>query len=139
MPLHPKDFSEASTEANPLPPGYAKSCARHPLRIAWTDSHGAQSCTVTRRAVLGSAPNADVVVVDAAVSKLHAEVDPREDGTWIVDLSSRNGTFVAGILVRAASVPEGGSVRLGSTVLTMHREPVTTDVDLWPEDHFGRL
>jgi two-component system response regulator GlrR len=139
MPLHPKDFSDVATEANPLPPGYAKASARHPLRVAWSDASGPQVRTLSQRAVIGSAPNADIVVADAAVSKLHAEVDPREDGTWIRDLASKNGTFVEGILVREACVPEGWSVRLGSTVLTMHREPVATNIDLWPEDHFGRL
>jgi transcriptional regulator with GAF, ATPase, and Fis domain len=96
-------------------------------------------CTVNQRAVIGSAPSADVLVSDATVSKLHADVEPREDGIWIRDLGSRNGTYIEGILVREGAVPEGGGVRVGSTLLTMLREPEAKDIELWPEDHFGKM
>jgi two-component system, NtrC family, response regulator GlrR len=139
MPLHPKDFSDAPTDLKDPPAGYAKTHARHPLRISWSDSRGPRVCTVDQRAVIGSAASADIVVADATVSKLHADVEPREDGIWIRDLGSRNGTYIEGILVRDGAVPEGGGVRVGSTLLTMQREPEAKDVELWPEDHFGRL
>jgi two-component system, NtrC family, response regulator GlrR len=139
MPLHPRDFSDAPTDLKDPPAGYTKSFARHPLRISWSDTRGPQVCTVNQRAVIGSAPSADVVVADATVSKLHADVEPREDGIWIRDLGSRNGTYIEGILVRDGAVPEGGGVRVGSTLLTMQREPEAKDVELWPEDHFGKL
>jgi transcriptional regulator with PAS, ATPase and Fis domain len=139
MPLHPKDFSDAPTDLRDPPAAYTRSYARHPLRISWTDSRGSQACTVNRHAVIGSASSADVVVSDPTVSKLHADVDPREDGIWIRDLGSRNGTYIEGILVRDGAVPEGGGVRVGSTLLTMQREPDAKDVELWPDDHFGKL
>jgi two-component system response regulator GlrR len=139
MPLHPKDFSDAPTDLKDPPAGYTRSYARHPLRVTWTDSRGPQSATVDQRAVIGSATAAGVVVMDPAVSKLHADVEPREDGIWIRDLGSRNGTYVEGILVREGCVPEGGSVRVGSTLLTMQRDPEAASVDLWPEDRFGNL
>ena len=41
----------------------------------------------------------DVMVSDPAVSRLHAEIEPREDGLWVRDLRSRNGTFVEGVFV----------------------------------------
>jgi two-component system response regulator GlrR len=139
MPLHPKDFSDAPTDLKDPPVGYTKSYARHPLRISWTDSRGPQEWSVSQHAVIGSSPSADVVVSDATVSKLHADVDPREDGIWVRDLGSRNGTYIEGILVRDGAVPEGGGVRVGSTLLTMQREPEAKVVDLWPEDRFGKL
>jgi two-component system, NtrC family, response regulator GlrR len=139
MPLHSRDFSDAPTDLKDPPAGYTRSHARHPLRISWSDTRGPQVCTVNQRAVIGSASSADVVVADATVSKLHADVEPKEDGIWIRDLGSRNGTYIEGILVRDGAVPEGGGVRVGSTLLTMQREPEARDVELWPEDHFGKL
>jgi two-component system response regulator GlrR len=139
MPLHPKNFSDAPTDIKEAPVAYAKSYARHPLLVSWTDTRGVQTRTLNQRAVIGSSPDADVVVVDPTVSKLHADVDPRDDGIWVRDLGSRNGTYVEGILVRDGCVPEGGNVRVGSTLLTLQREPVAADVDLWPDDHFGSL
>jgi transcriptional regulator with GAF, ATPase, and Fis domain len=139
MPLHPKDFSDVSTDLKAPPPGYSRSYPRHPLRVTWTDATGAKSSMVAQRAVIGSAKGVDVFVADPTVSKLHADVEPREDGIWIRDLGSKNGTYIEGILVREGCVPEGGSVRVGSTLLVMQRDPETADVDLWPEDHFGGL
>lgn len=46
---------------------------------------------------IGRAPDNDVVVDDLLVSRLHAEMTLRGDGTWeLVDLESDNGTFVNG-------------------------------------------
>ncbi|MFE6223121.1 FHA domain-containing protein [Streptomyces sp. NPDC057854] len=46
---------------------------------------------------IGRAPDNDVVVADLVVSRHHAELVARSDGTyWIHDLGSHNGTFIDG-------------------------------------------
>ncbi len=52
---------------------------------------------------LGRAPDNKVVVNDSAVSRKHAEISVREDGYWIRDLSSKNGTKVNGTLIHEAT------------------------------------
>lgn len=68
---------------------------------------------------LGRDPWCDVVVQDRACSRRHARisVDDTGDEAQIEDLQSRNGTFLNGRRVREpARIPDGGQVRLGSTI-----------------------
>jgi two-component system response regulator GlrR len=108
-------------------------------RVVWQDGAGAHSVVVDRPMVVGSAAKADVLVDDSTVSRLHAELDPRHDGLWVRDLGSRNGTFVADILVTSARIPPAARVRVGETVLSVLADPAQAPVDLWPEDGLGDL
>ncbi len=46
-----------------------------------------------RTLLLGRASNADVRLADGKVSRLHARIEARADGTFVEDLQSRNGTY----------------------------------------------
>jgi hypothetical protein len=50
---------------------------------------------------IGRGEDADVVIADPAVSRLHAEIRPDGDGCVIVDRGSSNGTFVNGAAITA--------------------------------------
>jgi transcriptional regulator with GAF, ATPase, and Fis domain len=126
------DRSEGTVEHRDLVVG------RRP-RLSWRDPAGDRQATVEERIVLGSAPGVDVVVADRTVSRLHAELDPREDGVWVRDLGSRNGTFVNGVRVERARIPQGGTLRLGSTSIEVSYDPETIAVELWPHKSFGPL
>ena len=70
--------------------------------------------------VIGRSQGCDVVLDDAAVSGRHARVSTDEPGgrAVITDLSSCNGTVVAGRAVSASTpVPARATVRLGATCL----------------------
>jgi FHA domain len=49
-----------------------------------------------RRVLVGRAPNADLRLDDPQVSRLHARIEMRDDGVYVEDLGSRNGTRVDG-------------------------------------------
>jgi transcriptional regulator with GAF, ATPase, and Fis domain len=112
---------------------------RPSVRIVWQDADGAHSAIVDRPMVVGSASKADIVIQDASVSRLHAELDPRSDGLWVRDLGSRNGTFVGEVQVITARVPILSPIRLGATTIALQLEPEQAPVDLWPEDSLGEL
>jgi two-component system response regulator GlrR len=112
---------------------------RPSVRIVWQDADGAHSAIVDRPMVIGTASKADIVIQDASVSRLHAELDPRGDGLWVRDLGSRNGTFVGDVQVTAARVPILSPIRLGATTIALQLEPEQAPVDLWPEDSLGEL
>ena len=115
------------------------SCERSCPEVRWSEAGVAKSVSLSARKTLGSAPGVDVPIADPLVSRLHAEFDPHEDGVWVRDLGSRNGTYVEGVRVRDARVPEGGRVRLGATTLTVHYDGAPTRIDIWPDERFGPL
>jgi two-component system response regulator GlrR len=116
----------------------AESTSRQRPRVRWTDDSGTHVQALERTMIIGSASSADLVVSDRMVSRLHAELDPCEDGVWVRDLGSRNGTFVGPIRVRHARLSPDASVRVGSTQLSLD-EPLEQTVKLWPSDRFGEL
>src|SRR6185437_8323208 len=117
----------------------ARSVVRRHRRLCFCDANGERSVTIERLTLVGSAASADLSIADPTVSRLHAELEPRRDGLWIRDLGSRNGTFVNGIRITGARVPDGAKIQLGSTVVSLDASPVTADVALWPEPRFGAL
>ena len=53
---------------------------------------------------------------DDFASAEHARFEPRQDGVWIADMGSTNGTFVNGIqLERPRKLARGDIVRVGQT------------------------
>ena len=72
--------------------GAPLSASRRTPTLRWSDGAGAHAFTVTARALLGSAAGVDVLLQDPAVSRLHAELELLDDGLWVRDLESRNGT-----------------------------------------------
>ena len=107
--------------------------------LSWTDEAGTHRYVVEGRRTLGSAPGAEVRVSDREVSRLHAELEPTDKGTWVRDLGSRNGTFVDNLLVTSALVPEGAHIRVGGTELVLRYPNTPSPVELWPEAGFGGL
>jgi hypothetical protein len=53
---------------------------------------------------------------DDFASARHARLEPRQDGVWIADMGSTNGTYVNGIqLERPRKLARGDIVRVGQT------------------------
>lgn len=94
---------------------------------------------VDRPCVVGSAPEVDVRLSSPEVSRLHARLEPCDDGLWIEDLASTNGTFVDGVRVRAARIHPGARVALGSRSLPIFFDEAPTQVPLWPAERLGPL
>ncbi len=107
--------------------------------LEWTDRDGFHSVVVDARTLIGSAPGVGIVINDPAVSRLHVEVELRGDGLWARDLGSRNGTFLEGIQIAGAKVPQGGRLRIGGTDITIVYREERRPVEMWPESRFGRL
>jgi len=81
--------------------------------LRWTDEGGTHAQVIAGRTTVGSAPGAEVRLADREVSRLHAELEPTDQGTWVRDLGSSNGTFVGDLRVTAALLPDGARLRLG--------------------------
>ena len=68
---------------------------------------------------IGRGRQNDIALVhDEYASARHARVEPRQDGVWVQDLGSTNGTFLNGTrLERPRRLTHGDIVRVGETDL----------------------
>jgi len=80
---------------------------------------------------IGKAAHNQIVLTDPTVSNTHAIVMARDGGYSIVDLGSRNGTFISGERLgsKAVTLRHGEKIQLGQTVLTF-RNPGETAANL---------
>ena len=82
--------------------------------------------------LIGRGAGADVRLGDLSLSGRHASIEPSGRGWKIVDLGSRNGTFVNDVLVKQRKLQDGDRVRLGRA---QFRFLLSTE----GEDHLGEV
>jgi adenylate cyclase len=73
--------------------------------------------------VLGRSPECHVQVADPWISSMHALFERRGEQLWVVDLDSRNGTFVGDERVHEAPVAPGARLRFGKTSAELRAQP----------------
>ncbi|RPH79372.1 MAG: FHA domain-containing protein [Nitrospiraceae bacterium] len=62
---------------------------------------------------IGRDPECELPITERVVSKVHAEVRCEEGQWWLVDLQSRNGTYLDGERIERALLPSSCKVELG--------------------------
>ena len=108
------------------------------LRVTEGPDAGAHIVVDARR-VIGSSSTCDLTLADAMVSRRHLAVEPVPRGLRVTDLESRNGTFAHELGIGEATLPEGASVRIGETTLTVERASAPAPSARARIDHFGRF
>ncbi len=66
---------------------------------------------------IGTAKGNALILADAAVSRHHVRIEVSEDGIKLRDLKSTNGTYLEGLRISGAYLPERARFRLGATEL----------------------
>lgn len=69
------------------------------------------------RLTIGRASTNDIMLADGNASREHAALTKREDGWWVVDLGSTNGTLVNDALVKERRLHDGDVIKVGATDL----------------------
>ena len=72
---------------------------------------------------LGRSPSNDIVLLDGAVSRVHARVFVRPDGVWLRDEKSANGVLVNGTKITEVRLAEGDRVQIGAKHLVFTEAP----------------
>src|SRR3984957_10303517 len=72
--------------------------------------------------LLGRGTDCDLRMVDAGVSRHHAELRVEDGQVVLVDLGSTNGTLVNGQPVRRVVLTDGTNVTLGRTTMVFHQD-----------------
>jgi adenylate cyclase len=81
-------------------------------------SNGARAGTVfllEHPTIVGRSKKCHASIPDSWVSSRHCRIERRSDGWWVVDLGSRNGTYVDGRAVREAALRDGSRICFGQT------------------------
>jgi serine phosphatase RsbU (regulator of sigma subunit) len=90
------------------------------LLITRSDSSTTDYSLTARRHTIGRSPNAEIVIDEWAVSRSHAMLEMGPSGRWwILDLGSRNGTFVNGARVTERLLSPADIVRIGDSTLML--------------------
>ncbi|MBI2374612.1 MAG: sigma 54-interacting transcriptional regulator [Deltaproteobacteria bacterium] len=115
------------------------SVQRFLLAVIRGPQPGSTHLLVGDRTVLGKGEDADVVIADATVSRLHLEIVRTGDRYALRDLGSTNGTFLEGTQIKEAFLKPGARIRAGEVLLRFL--PVNEVVNVGPVDQksFGDL
>ena len=73
--------------------------------------------------VIGRDDGLDVTIPDGSVSRRHAEIVLGPEKTEVKDLGSRNGIFVNGARVAAASIRPGDTLRVHKSLFVVEEIP----------------
>jgi 3D (Asp-Asp-Asp) domain-containing protein len=102
----------------------AASNARRPL----IDIDGKRFHLTGETTTLGRGNEADIVVEDTGVSRVHARLEVTEYGTILTDLDSTNGTFVEDQRIKEVTLLDGNTITLGrTTIMYWDALPATGD------------
>jgi two-component system response regulator GlrR len=88
---------------------------------------------------IGTARGNHLVLTDRAVSRHHCAISATEEGFFLRDLGSRNGTTLAGFRVTGAYLGPGAVLGVGES--TIRFQPIADQIvePLAPEERYSRL
>ena len=92
-------------------------------RLVLMKEDGEASFPLTRDTyTVGRHRNNDIVVSDPKVSSFHARLDRSATGFTVVDLKSRNGSFINGKRVETGALKNGDELKMGQANLVYREE-----------------
>ena len=98
---------------------------------------------VRSRLVVGTSEKSDLQLKDRTVSRRHLSLEPSPNGVRIVDLGSRNGSWLDTCRIIDAELAPGDEIRIGATVLGLEvgdgSTPDETDTPSELHVSFGRF
>ncbi len=96
------------------------------IRLGGLDRPGLEILLTDDVTTLGRAPTCQVVIESDFASRRHAQIIRRDEGYWLRDLSSKNGTFLDNEPVTQESLLINGmEIRIGKAVFRFV-DPATT-------------
>lgn len=88
---------------------------------------------------IGAGSQNDLIVTDEAASRRHCEIHQREEGFFLRDLGSTNGTMVQGVRVCEVYLAQGVEFQVGTTRMVFCPLQETMSYPLSARESFGRL
>ena len=98
------------------------SSPRHPVLTFGGGPRDGETAPIDKPVTkLGRMDDNDVVTKGAGVSRQHATIMQNDEGCWLTDLNSRNGTFINGrnISDQRQQLHHGDHIRLGTSTVSL--------------------
>jgi two-component system, NtrC family, response regulator GlrR len=130
---------QGETETAAAGGGNALAVRRFSLRRLPAPDPAARFLSGGPRTVIGSHPNADLVIDDATVSRFHCELEVSGASVVVRDLASKNGTRVNGLRVATAFLEGPATLSLGHSDLAFEPGESYIEVPLSASERFGEL
>lgn len=108
------------------------------LLVVEGPDHGAQVALDGGTVLIGSRGDADLVLTDRRVSRVHVEATRTDDGVRVRDAGSKNGLTVGDARVGDARLPVGARFTIGATTIAVQAEDVPIQLDDGPA-RFGSM
>lgn len=81
------------------------------------------------RTVIGRAEDSDICFHDRLLSRYHAEILLRQDGCYLIDMGSTNGTYLNGARVpHERPLSDGDVIRVGDSTMVFHTDAQLAEV-----------
>jgi transcriptional regulator with GAF, ATPase, and Fis domain len=109
------------------------------VRVVDGPDRSAHATSQTDELSIGTSAGNDLVLTDPSVSRHHCALRAEARGLRLVDLGSRNGTFVGEVEVVASYVRSGARIRLGQTTIEVAILDQDLEHPLASGDRFGPL
>ncbi len=95
------------------------------MRLRYTKADGTQMefQLGEQPITIGRSPDADVVLMDEKISRIHCGIRLWDGEFYVKDLKSRNGTWVNGERLEVCKLKPGDLVRVGSTSFNFELDP----------------
>lgn len=94
---------------------------------------------VSRRVLVGQSLACDIPLADRSVSRRHAALETDANGTRVVDVGSRNGTWIGDLRVRDTYLRPGEIIRFGDTLVRFDTDGVSRSIPTSTDTSFGRV
>ena len=99
-----------------------------------------QSVEFQKRLIfIGSHPDCDFCIQEASISRHHAKIELDETGYRLVDLESKNGTFIGDLRVNDIYLNSPLSFRCGAVQIDFELGGDAIEVSISRQNHFGNL
>ncbi len=99
------------------------------LVVALVGEHAGRKYKLGKSATLGRSSATTIPIIDEHASRLHAEIEKDDEGYYITDLGSRNGTTVNGATITRHRLAFGDRIQVGDALyLFTHYDPLEEQI-----------
>ncbi len=97
------------------------------LEIILNDDHLEWIVLSKKISAIGRDPSCQIVIEDEQASRRHSEIIEKNDGWWVKDLKSTNGTLVNDKTIAEIRINDGDCIRVGNHRMIFHAESLETE------------